>query len=259
MQIFTMCMECQKELGHPSFEPFVVPYFDDRIAYVKCSRGHKSAVLVQSQKFEVLLESGANALIAGFTLEAVSSFSAALERFYEFCVEVIAIHRKMPREVYEQMFKTMARQSERQMGAFLALHAVELGVAYIPDPKITEFRNAIIHKGQIPSPDQSHEFCSKVYDEILRLFKMLSKNFSTAIQEQVSHDVKVRWERVSKEMPTATASGTMFFNLTHAEHKETFKEALDQYVKTEHFQKDAVAPLRVFYQALMQALQQDHE
>jgi len=147
MQIFTVCMECLRELGHPSFEPYVGQYFDDRIAYVECSRGHKSAVLVQSQKFEVSLESGANALIAGFTLEAASSFSAALERFYEFCIEVIAIRRKMPREVYDQMFKTMARQSERQMGAFLALYAVELGAAYVPDPKITEFRNAVIHKG----------------------------------------------------------------------------------------------------------------
>ena len=36
MQIFAMCMECQKELGHPSFEPFFVPYFEDRIAHITC-------------------------------------------------------------------------------------------------------------------------------------------------------------------------------------------------------------------------------
>jgi hypothetical protein len=70
MEVFAFCMECQKELGHPTFEPFIVPYYDDRLGPAECSRGHKSVLLLQSQKFEVLLESGANALTAGFTFEA---------------------------------------------------------------------------------------------------------------------------------------------------------------------------------------------
>lgn len=58
-------MECQKELGHPSFETFFLPYYEDRLTEVECSRHHKSVLLLQSQKFEVLLESGANALAGG--------------------------------------------------------------------------------------------------------------------------------------------------------------------------------------------------
>jgi hypothetical protein len=123
-------MECQKELGHPSFEPFFVPYYDDRVASIECSRGHKSSLLIQSQTFEVLLESGANALAAGFTLEAAASFSAALERFYEFFLKVFCIHRNMSHDVYDQMFKQIAKQSERQLGAFLTLYALEFGEIY---------------------------------------------------------------------------------------------------------------------------------
>ena len=38
MEMFTMCMECVKELGHPSFEPFFVPYYDDLVCDVRVDR-----------------------------------------------------------------------------------------------------------------------------------------------------------------------------------------------------------------------------
>ena len=70
MKTLATCMACSAEHGHPGNEIFLLPYYDDRIAYVTCSQGHKSAIVLQSAKFEVLLESGANALADGFTLEA---------------------------------------------------------------------------------------------------------------------------------------------------------------------------------------------
>lgn len=70
MRMLAPCMQCQIELGHPSFEPIMVDYYDDGLALVECSAGHKTALLVQSTKFEMLLESGATALLEGFTLEA---------------------------------------------------------------------------------------------------------------------------------------------------------------------------------------------
>ena len=40
MEIFATCMECQKELNQPPLEELCfVPYYDDRIAEVHCSRG----------------------------------------------------------------------------------------------------------------------------------------------------------------------------------------------------------------------------
>jgi len=250
VQMFTMCMECMKELGHPSFEPFFLPYYDDRVGYLECSRGHKSAILLQSHKFEVLLESGANALAAGFTLEAASTFSAALERFYEFCLQVLCAHRKMSEAVYEQMFKPMARQSERQLGAFMALHAVELGIAYSPDEKIVEFRNRVIHKGQIPTPAEAYDFCGKVYAEIFNLHKTFSQTFATAIQDVVTHDLKVRYTQLPKGTPTATASGTMFFSIARSENKPTFKEALDEYIKAREMLTGAAPYLKALHVGL---------
>src|ERR1700738_4424007 len=90
MKLFTVCMECQKELGRPSFEPIVVDYYDEALAYIECSRGHKSAIMLQSQKFEILLETAANAFLEGYTIEAASSLSAAYERLFEFAINVFS-------------------------------------------------------------------------------------------------------------------------------------------------------------------------
>lgn len=95
MQMFAMCMECFKKLGRPSFEPFWVPYYNDRIGYMECSQGHKSALILQSQKFEVLLDQAqmrlqqgsrwklhplSRQLSSGFTNSASKSFRS-IERW----------------------------------------------------------------------------------------------------------------------------------------------------------------------------------
>jgi hypothetical protein len=245
MKIFAMCMECLKELGRPSFEPFFLPYYEDRLAEIECSRHHKSVLLLQSQKFEVLLESGANALTAGFTLEAVASFSSGLERFYEFCIKVISAHRNISQVVYEQMFKEMANQSERQLGAFLALHAIEFGNAYVPNKKIIEFRNSVIHKGRIPTPDEATSFCGRVYDEIFNLTQKLEQDHNSAISEVISHDLRKRAEMVPKGTPIATTTGTMFFSLARKDKRPTFVEAYDEFLKGKNAVASAVPALKV--------------
>ena len=245
MQIFAVCMECQKELGHPSFETFFLPYYEDRMAEIECSRHHKSVLLLQSQKFEVLLESGANALAERFTLEAAASFSSGLERFYEFCVKVISAHRSMNPAIYEQMFKEMANQSERQLGAFLVLHAIEFGSAYVPNKKIIEFRNSVIHKGRIPTPDEATGFCERVYSEILLLTQKLEQNYRAAINKVISEDLRKRAEVVSKGIPIATTTGTMFFSLAHQDKKQTFAEAYDAYLKSKNVIATSVPVLGV--------------
>jgi hypothetical protein len=251
MEIFTQCMECQKELGNPSFEPFFVPYYDDRVAYVECSRGHKSALLLQSQKFEVLLESGANALSAGFTLEAAASFSAALERFYEFALKVLLIHREVDPVVYDAMFKEMARQSERQLGAFLALHTLEFNSSYVMEKKITEFRNAVIHKGLIPTPEEARDFCTRVYSEILPLTQRLKSQCQAAIHKVIILDLGARRSSLPPQTPIATSTGAMFFNLAITDCKATFSDAFEAYVEAKTRILRAVPEMKALHAGIM--------
>jgi hypothetical protein len=248
LEIFASCIECQKELNRPPFEELCfVRYYDDGIAEVHCSRGHKSALLIQSPKFEVLLESGVNAVAAGFTLEAAASFSAALERFYEYGTQVLCTHRRLPHAVYEQMFKSMSRQSERQLGAFLTLYAIEFGTAYAPNPNVTEFRNSVIHKGLIPEPEKARSFCEKVLGEIKTLHEKLAGKCENAMHEVLTQDLLTRSKSIPENMPRATSSGTFFFAMARTE--PMFKAALEEYMKAKQMLNTTVPLIQAFFSA----------
>lgn len=230
MRIFTVCMTCQAELGHPSFEPFFAPYYDDRIAKIKCSRGHERYVMLQSQRFEVLLESGANALSEGFTLEAMATFSAALERFLEFAARVLLHHLGMHESTYAAMFTEMARQSERQIGCFLALHALVFETAFAPNKDIAPLRNAVIHKGKIPTPEEAENFCGMVYKEILRVLLPLERKCDQSIQAVIVDDIQTRMNSLPEGTQAVTHSPAGLLSLADAEHKATFDEAFTGYI-----------------------------
>lgn len=229
MKIFATCMECLKELGHPSFEPIIADYYDEPVAYIECSRGHKSAFMLQSQKFEVLLESAANALLEGYTLEAASTLSSAYERFFEFSINVLCSKQEVKDEELIETFKQVSRQSERQLGAFLFLHLLEFGESYQINKKLVEFRNQVIHKGYIPTPSEVESFGEKVYSEIYQITQKLKTHCENDIHKVVMKSLSERSKELPSDMPKATSTGTMFFSLSQAENKSSFSEALLSY------------------------------
>jgi hypothetical protein len=253
MKIFVMCMQCQAELGHPSFEPFLADYFDEGVAYIECARGHKSTILVQSLKFEVLMESGANALLEGYTFEACAAFSAALERFYEFALRVMCKARGMPEETLGKMFAEMARQSERQLGAFMALYAAKFAEAHRPNPKIVEFRNSVIHKGVIPKPNAARKFCADVYELIVPLYAKLSEKYKEEIRKLVSQELQEKRKQAGAELPAATSTGTTFFNIAREANPASFEEALESFMKAQAVIQGAIPQMRTIFAALMAA------
>jgi hypothetical protein len=71
------------------------------------------------------MESGATALLQGFTLEACASVSAALERFYEFALKVMCEKKQSLDRHLRKNVPEMSRYPERQLDAF--------GEVYKPD------------------------------------------------------------------------------------------------------------------------------
>ncbi len=251
MKMFAMCMQCQVELGHPSFEPFLADYFDDGVGVIECSRGHKSALLRQSLKFEILLESGANALLEGFTFEACAAFSAALERFYEFSLHVMFLAHGMSEELFQKVFKDMARQSERQLGAFVMLYAVEFGEAYKLNKEIIEFRNGVIHKGTIPDLKEAKKFCSDVYELIGPLYEKLSNMYGEHIQTLISRDLGEKRRRVPANMAVATSIGTTFFSTSRADRPKSFDDALESHRKAQALVDGIIPHLQMIHSAIL--------
>jgi hypothetical protein len=216
--------------GRPSYVAFT-DYFDDGIALMECAAGYKTAVVMPSQKFQMLLDSGASALLEGFTLEACASFAAALERFYEFSLRVAFAGRQQSGDLYNKMFSEMARQSERQLGAFMLLHALEFGSAYKPKDTIARFRNSVIHKGVIPTGADAHEFCSEVYETIRKLFNTVHAKYADSIGSVVREENFRRQTAVSKGTRVATSTGGNLFSILEGTESASFSEALDGFRK----------------------------
>jgi hypothetical protein len=122
-----VCAQCIQTSPPLAFQSHEVDFFDDGIAFVECRLGHKTAMIVQSSKTEILLSSAADALSRGYTFEAVASAAAALERFYEFALRVFFNAHNKSTDRFAEFFKEMSSQSERQLGAFMLFHEVEFG------------------------------------------------------------------------------------------------------------------------------------
>lgn len=255
MKIFAPCMQCQIDLGHPSFEPLIGDYYDDGVAYVTCSAGHKTAHVLQSPKFEILLEAGANALLEGYTFEACAFFSAALERFYEFALRVVCDARRIPLSLYTQMFAGMAKQSERQMGAFMLLSVFEFGEAYQPNKqflnKIIGFRNSVVHQGMIPTLDEAHKFASRVYEVICPLYRKLHAKHTSHVMAVTMQGIPERRKRanIPPGMQVTTGS-SMFFNSAKVEAEPTFAKALAAFTEARKFLLEAVPQMQALHEQL---------
>ena len=245
-------MPCQIELGYPSFEPTFVDYFGDGTARLKCSQGHLSTVVIQGQTFQFLLESGANALLDRNTFEACALFSTAWERFLEYYVRVESRGCGISPDEFEAIFKTMSRQSERQVGAFLILHAVARGRAYKPDQKIADFRNKVIHKGEIPNLKQTENFCGKIYQEISALYdemKQAREHEMDVIDQETNSK---RWASVDRSIPTTAHSGSVFF--CRWDVQETLEDALSRFQKYRDARDQAVPEMSRLFEALQASI-----
>jgi len=153
-----------KSLGILSFAKLSVT--DDGIYELECLKGHRSVTTLSAERFEVLYEIGANAIIDGYYREAVSSFTSALERFYEYFLNLVSIEKNIPEETFVKTWKQVNNQSERQIGAFILVWVLETGaVPSALNDTWRGFRNNVIHKGKIPTEAEAVMYGS----EILRL------------------------------------------------------------------------------------------
>jgi hypothetical protein len=252
MKILSYCTQCLLEEDFLGYRTQYVPYYDDMIVHFECSRGHKNFSVIDGQKFEVLLESGAAALHSGFTLEAAATFSTALERFFEFCTKAMLVHKGMDMALFDEMFKEMARQSERQFGAFMALHALVMGIPFVPNKDIAPFRNSVIHKGKIPTPEDAQTFCCNVHSEIFRTANLLRQNCQEAINTVMAEDLRIRKAKLPDRSGTMkllngiysisdsiTSIEVVHGKLSTKVHNyEDFSQAFKEYIcRQEHLEK----------------------
>jgi hypothetical protein len=166
MKTINACMECQVEFGIPRFsttELAEIP--DDGVLWMTCDRGHRTAGVLQNERYEILAGMAVEAIVREHYRDAVGSFASSLERLWEFYVQAVSRRHDIPAEKFTAIWKPMANSSERQIGAFVIIHALEANepAPLLPN-RASEFRNKVIHKGYLPSRDEAIDFGQAVAD-----------------------------------------------------------------------------------------------
>lgn len=171
MKIYLQCYKCGDNKRYPS------GVSDNGIYDLTCDADHEVSICLQQLKFEQLYEISLNAIIDGYYRDAVASMNAAIERFQEFYIQ-FSMCKKNRLDVYDQAWKKVSSQSERQLGAYIFLYTMENSELppTLSNSKVT-FRNSVVHKGEFPSYEKTIEFCKNATDVILPVLSTMKKDW----------------------------------------------------------------------------------
>lgn len=224
------CAQCLQE-GFPNFSSLsMFEYNDDGRYETSCNKGHVSIIILQQQKFEILFDIGANAIIDGYYREAVSSFTSSLERFYEFFIKVICSTKQIELNQFREAWKAVANQSERQFGAFIFIYLTEFGSnPAVMSRQNIEFRNSVIHKGKIPNKQEAISYGQAVLDQVRPLLKKLNQNYEEGVHQTVSQHLTDSSKNEDKKFVNSTLSISTILSIFNREPPydcQTLEEAL---------------------------------
>jgi hypothetical protein len=172
---------------------------------------------LQQQKFEVLFDLGAYAVLDGYYREAVSSFATSLERFYEFATRVLLHKSSVPNDVVASCWREVSNQSERQLGAFVFLWAS----AFHTEPPLLSskqiaIRNGVVHKGKIPSKSEALLFGNAVLDALRPCMLQLRSELEDSVQQVVFQSLH-KMQAASQCHPASTMCANTIISLSSGE------------------------------------------
>ena len=183
MKLLISCMKCLEEFGRPTGELSHVEFRDDGRYEFVCTFGHETVTVLQQQKFEVLFDIGAHAILDGYYREAVTSFASSLERFYEFSIRVLIESAGVSDDSFKKSWEQV-NQSERQLGAFIFLWLQAFDeVAKTLSTTQVKFRNDVVHNGKIPSKEEAIKYGEAVLAVVRPKIKILKQKYPEVIQK----------------------------------------------------------------------------
>jgi len=189
VKIHITCTKCSSDDFLIKGEPYltyskVCSVSDSGIYKFECPNGHQTVTVLRTPKHEVLYTIGVNALSDGYFRESISSFSASLERYYEFALRVIARSKDIKSDKFQQVWKLISKQSERQFGAFAIAYLLEFGLSYTSVSqnhidKMTKLRNDVVHQGKIPTYQECIDYGQYVINIITPVEQILLDNYGS--------------------------------------------------------------------------------
>ncbi len=176
---------------------------------INCPAGHETTVVLSSQSFEVLGEIALQAILDGYFRDAIGSFTASLERAYEAYVRISLKHSSKKQALVDEVWNSVAAQSERQLGLFIGIYAVETRqLAPLLPRRMVELRNAVVHKGHIPTEEEAILFGQHVSDIVMTLIHELRARCPNEMMELIGQ-TQMRGMPDEEEL---AAGGVMFMS-----------------------------------------------
>lgn len=235
--ISSFCWECfsQTDQSKKAYEKlkkelnsdidFEVELDNENIHEFVCPKGHKSYTQLQEQKFQILFDLASMALNDGYTKEAVSTYSSALERFIEYYILIVSLSNKVTSENFTKTWKQMANQSERQLGAYFILRLQE-GKPTNWDEKKASFRNKVIHKGYIPTSEEAIEYGQYVLSFIRDALKELHDSRKHYINQATLIRLTANGDKLPKNVRVSNGSIPTIITLRGIDSEEFGKRTL---------------------------------
>ncbi len=223
MKIYQTCNDCFQERlkkdEHSSIEWIEWDVQDVQAYIFECPNGHEWGVNVQEFKYETLFQSGTNAFIDGYYAESILTITAAIERFHQFAIELICLKQGVQYEDIQTTFKHVSNQSERQLGAYYFLLLIDLKKEpnKMSNSMVT-FRNEVIHKGYLPSKQETEKYLKYAYKYTFQNYRTLtSEGKCNKVGELILEVLKKGNEKLqnligTEEVRIWTASNATFLN-----------------------------------------------
>ena len=149
-------------------------YFD-----FACKNGHECFIVLQEAPFELLFQAGVVSFCIDDYRSAVFNFASAFERYLEFCIKVFIFSDGRTHDLFNEVWKGVANQSERQLGAYYFLYYQLLHSSPKRlDDKMSNIRNRVIHKGEFPSQNDAMQYGNYVYSYVCDTLDVFQDNLN---------------------------------------------------------------------------------
>lgn len=144
-----------------------------------CGKGHREHRIIAAELYELLFHQATYCLEDGYYREAIGTYNAALERYFEYAIEMISFRLTRDGQKFGTLWKEVANQSERQLGAYYFLWYTYFGK--LPDTlnsNKSNLRNRVVHKGHLATKEEAKDFGKYVFDYIRRSQSVLHESLS---------------------------------------------------------------------------------
>lgn len=200
MKINASCMRCVFD-GHEKDKNKEVPYVphypyweypeieldstDNYYEFV-CNNGHKNKLIIQIELYDLLFQQATYCIMDGYYREAIGTFNTSIERFMEYCTEILFLMDNQEGMDFSDFWKLVSKRSERQIGAFYLswckyFHSqpdILENLEVLKNKSYSAIRNSVIHNGEMATREEAVEFGEATFNFIRKHKKILDKELN---------------------------------------------------------------------------------